>query len=179
VYSPAVIRVLTRPLAGLGLDHVPRLRATRQRAGDIAAAWRALPLAARAEDWSVSTAVADPPPLQVTREGRTCYLAHFNPLGAVYSPHPPPVGADYSSVLVRVVGEILGRRNAQTRVPRSLRILGDWHLRKALAEFARHYNEHRPFPLGWMRFSASTTHTTPYAKPCSLRRAAEGDSSFS
>jgi putative transposase len=58
-------------------------------------------------------------------------------------------------------------------------ILGDGHLRKALAEFARHYNGHRPFPLGGMRFSASTTHTAPYAKPCSFRRPAEGDSSFS
>ena len=90
VYSPAVIRALTRPLTELGLDHAPRLWATRQQAGDIAAAWRALPLAAHADDWSFTTAVADPPPLQITREGRTYYLAHLNAHRAVYSRHPPP-----------------------------------------------------------------------------------------
>ena len=89
-YSPAVIRALTRPLTELGLDHAPRLWATRQQAGDIAAARRALPLAAHADDWSFTTAVADPPPLQITREGRTYYLAHFNAHRAVYSPHLPP-----------------------------------------------------------------------------------------
>jgi hypothetical protein len=90
VYSPAVIRALTRPLTELGLDHVPRLWATRQEAEDIAAVWRALPLAAHAEDWSFSTVVTDPPPMQITREGRMYYLAHFNAHRAVYSPHPPP-----------------------------------------------------------------------------------------
>src|SRR5271166_5181772 len=89
VYSPAVIRALTRPLTELGLDHAPRLRATRQQAEDIAAAWRALPLAAHADDWSF-TVVADPPPLQITREGRTYYLAHLNAHRAVYSRHLPP-----------------------------------------------------------------------------------------
>ena len=44
VYSQAVIRALTE----LGLDHAPRLWATRQQAEDIAAAWHALPLAAAA-----------------------------------------------------------------------------------------------------------------------------------
>jgi len=90
VYSPAVIRALTRPLTELGLDHVPRLWATRQEAEDIAGVWRALPLAAHAEDWSFSTVVTDPPPMQITREGRMYYLAHFNAHRAVYSPHPPP-----------------------------------------------------------------------------------------
>ena len=61
-----------------------------KQAGDIAAAWRALPLAAHADDWSFTTAVADPPPLQITREGRTYYLAHFNAHRAVYSRHLPP-----------------------------------------------------------------------------------------
>ena len=57
VYSRAATRALTRPLTGLGLDRVPRLWATRQLAEDIAAAWRELPLAAYAEDWSFSTVV--------------------------------------------------------------------------------------------------------------------------
>jgi hypothetical protein len=90
VYSPAVIHALTRPLTELGLDRVPRLWATRQLAEDIAAAWRELPLAAHAEDWSFTTVVTDPPPMQITREGRLYYLAHFNAHRAVYSPHPPP-----------------------------------------------------------------------------------------
>ena len=102
VYSPAVIRALTRPLTELGLDHAPRLWATRQQAEDIAAAWRALPLAARADDGSFTTVVTDPPPLQITREGRTYYLAHFNAHRAVYSPHPPP--ADRQLRLARAVG---------------------------------------------------------------------------
>ena len=57
VYSPAVTTPLTRPLTELALDRVPRLWATRQLAEDIAAAWRELPLAAHAEDWSFSTVV--------------------------------------------------------------------------------------------------------------------------
>jgi hypothetical protein len=67
-----------------------RLWATRQEAEDIAAVWRALPLAAHAEDWSFSTVVTDPPPMQIVRGGRMYYLAHFNAHRAVYSPHPPP-----------------------------------------------------------------------------------------
>ena len=90
VYSPAVIRALTRPLTELGSGHAPRLWATRQQAEATAAAWRALPLAAHADDWSFTTAVPDPPPLQITREGRTWYLAHFNAHRAVYSPRRPP-----------------------------------------------------------------------------------------
>ena len=60
VYSPAVIRALTRPLTELGSGHAPRLWATRQQAEATAAAWRALPLAAHADDWSFTTVVAGP-----------------------------------------------------------------------------------------------------------------------
>ncbi|MGH3176355.1 MAG: ATP-binding protein, partial [Streptosporangiaceae bacterium] len=90
VYSPAVIRALTRPLTELGSGHAPRLWTTRQQAEATAAAGRALPLAAHADDGSFTTAVPDPPPLQITREGRTWYLAHFNAHRAVYSPRRPP-----------------------------------------------------------------------------------------
>ena len=48
------------------------------------------PLAAYADDWSFTTVVTDPPPMQITREGRTYYLAHFNAHRAVYSPRRPP-----------------------------------------------------------------------------------------
>ena len=86
VYSPAVIRALTE----LGSGHAPRLWATREHAEVTAVAWRALPLAAHANDWSFTTAVPDPPPLQITREGRTWYLAHFSAYRAVYSARRPP-----------------------------------------------------------------------------------------
>jgi hypothetical protein len=69
---------------------VPWLWPTREQAEEIAAAWRALPLAARADDGSFTTAVPDPPPLQITRGGRTWYLAHLNARRAVYSPRRPP-----------------------------------------------------------------------------------------
>jgi hypothetical protein len=89
VYSPAVIRALTRPLTELGSGHAPRLWPTRKQAEATAAAWRALPLAAHADDWSFTTVVPDPPPLRITREGRAWYLAHFNAHRAVYSPRRP------------------------------------------------------------------------------------------
>ena len=34
--------------------------------------------------------VTDPPPMELTRQGRTYYLAHFNAYRAIYSPHAPP-----------------------------------------------------------------------------------------
>src|SRR2546429_2336562 len=49
VYSPALIRALTRPLSELGRDHAPRLWQTRHEAEQAAAIWRDLPLTARAD----------------------------------------------------------------------------------------------------------------------------------
>jgi hypothetical protein len=34
--------------------------------------------------------VTDPPPMELSRQGRTYYLAHFNARRAIYSPHAPP-----------------------------------------------------------------------------------------
>ncbi len=90
IYSPALLRALTRPLAGLGRDHAPRLRSAREEAGNTVALWRARPLAARAGDWSFPTMVADPPPAGIVRHGRTYYLTHFNAYRAIYSPSLPP-----------------------------------------------------------------------------------------
>lgn len=47
VYSPALIRALTRPLSELGHDHTPRLWQTRHEAEQAATIWRTLPLTAR------------------------------------------------------------------------------------------------------------------------------------
>ena len=116
VYSPAVIRALTRPLTELGSGHAPRLWATRQQAEATAAAWRALPLAAHADDWSFTTAVPDPPPLQITREGRTWYLAHFNAHRAVYSPHPPPAEPPRPAEACPGPGRSAGAGAAEERV---------------------------------------------------------------
>jgi hypothetical protein len=90
VYSPALIRALTRPLSELGRDHAPRLRQTRREAGQAATTWRDLPLAARADGWSVTTIVTDPPPAEITRQRRKCYLAHLNAHRVIYSRRPPP-----------------------------------------------------------------------------------------
>ena len=78
VCSPALIRALTRPLAEPGREHAPRLWTSREEAGETAASWRARPLATRADDWSFTTMVADPPPAEIAFLGRTYYLAHFN-----------------------------------------------------------------------------------------------------
>jgi hypothetical protein len=78
VCSPALIRALTRPLSDLGHDHAPRLWRTRFEAEQAAAVWRTLPLAARADDWSFTTMVTDPPLAEISWQGQRYYLAHFN-----------------------------------------------------------------------------------------------------
>ena len=90
VYSPAMIRVLTRPLTELGRDHAPLLWPTRSDAEQAAAQWQALPLEARADDYSFTAMVPDPPPAEITRQGRRYYLAHFNAHRVIYSHLPPP-----------------------------------------------------------------------------------------
>lgn len=78
VHSPPLIRALTRPLSELGSDHAPRLWQIRHEAEQAAAIWRVLPLTARADDWSFTTVVTDPPPAEITRDGQRYYLAHLN-----------------------------------------------------------------------------------------------------
>jgi hypothetical protein len=92
VYSPAVARELTRPLTEFGRNHVPGLWRTREQAAQTAALWRDYPLEARAIDgrWSFSTMVSDPPPLELSQDGRTYHLAHFNAHRAIYSAQAPP-----------------------------------------------------------------------------------------
>lgn len=92
IYSPAVLRALARPLTELGWDHSPRLWSSRAEAEQVAASWRELPVTARAEDGSRSftVMVTDPPPMELIRQGRTYYLAHFNARRAIYSPQAPP-----------------------------------------------------------------------------------------
>ena len=92
VYRPAVARELTRPLTELGREHAPAIWPTRETALQAAARWRDYPLEARAEDgcWSFSTMVSDPPPQELSREGRTYYLAHFNANRVIYSAEAPP-----------------------------------------------------------------------------------------
>jgi hypothetical protein len=92
IYSPAVLRALRRPLTELGRDHPPRLGGSRAEAEQAATSWRGRPVTARAEDGSRSftAMVTDPPPMELTRQGRTYYLAHFNARRAIYSPQAPP-----------------------------------------------------------------------------------------
>ena len=93
VYSPALIRALTRPLSELGRDHAPRLWQTRHEAGQAAAIWRDLPLAARADDGSFTSIVTDPPPADITWQGQGYYLVHLNAHRVIYSHRPPPAEA--------------------------------------------------------------------------------------
>jgi hypothetical protein len=89
VYSPAVTRELTRPLTELGREHPPAPWPTRTEAEDAARSWRDYPLDAWLDSrWSC--AVTDPPPQELTRDGQTYYLAHFNAHRALYSSMPPP-----------------------------------------------------------------------------------------
>jgi hypothetical protein len=90
VYSPALIRALTRPLSELGRDHAPRLRKTRYEAEHAATIWRTLPLTACADDWPFTTMVTDPPPAEITWQGQRYYLAHFNAHRVIYSRLQPP-----------------------------------------------------------------------------------------
>jgi len=90
VYSPALIRALTRPLFALGHDDSPRLWQTRYEAEQAAMIWRTLPLTARADDRSFTTRVTDTPPAEITWEGQRYYLAHFNAHRVIYSRRLPP-----------------------------------------------------------------------------------------
>ena len=89
VYSPAVAGELTRPLTEFGRPHAPVMWATREDAILAAERWRDYPLDALVDSrWSCM--VSDPPPQELTRDGRTYYLAHFNAHRAIYSAEAPP-----------------------------------------------------------------------------------------
>lgn len=92
IYSPAIMRALSRPLTELGRDHPPRLWSSRAEAEQAATSWRGRPVTARAEDGSRSFTPPWSPTRRrwLTRQGRTYYLAHFNAHRAIYSPHAPP-----------------------------------------------------------------------------------------
>jgi hypothetical protein len=89
VYSPSVARELTKPLTELGRDRAPVMWPTREEAVQAAARWRDYPLDAWADGrWSGT--VSDPPPLELSRDGQTYYLAHFNAHRALYCAEAPP-----------------------------------------------------------------------------------------
>jgi hypothetical protein len=89
IYSPAVIRALTRPLTELGREHAPAMWTTREEATQSAQRWRDYPLDAWLGDrWHHM--VSDPPPQELSRDGHTYYLAHFNAQRAIYSAELPP-----------------------------------------------------------------------------------------
>ncbi len=89
VYSPAVLRALTKQLKGC--DYGPRLWVTLDEAQSAARSWGQRQLDARFDDdWS-SAEVPNPPPIDFEHKGKTYYLAHFNSYRALYSSLPPPV----------------------------------------------------------------------------------------
>jgi hypothetical protein len=91
-YSPAVTRELTRPLTELGFDRAPAAWRDHEHAAQAAQWWSDHPLEARfhADGRWTSIMVSDPPPLEITQDGRTYHLAHLNAYRAVYSAEPPP-----------------------------------------------------------------------------------------
>ena len=90
VYSPALLRTLTR--ASTRYHHTPALWAGRTDAKDAAARWNRPLLQAQFDDGLAPFAVmvSDPPPLELSRNETTYYLAHFNHRTARYSASPPP-----------------------------------------------------------------------------------------
>jgi hypothetical protein len=119
VYSPALIRALTRPLPELGRDHAPRLWQTRHEAEQAAAIWRALPLTARADDGSFTTMVTDPPPTEITLQDQRYYLAHFSARWVIYS-RSLPQSAPASAAAPRHRGRRSPSRTGRSRRPASV-----------------------------------------------------------
>ena len=90
VYSHAVHAALTRPwLPGDGRRHAS-LWNNPEQAQQYADLWNEPTLETRF-DGVLGMPVQDPPPLEVERDGRTYWLAHFNARYARYSSQPPPV----------------------------------------------------------------------------------------
>lgn len=92
VYSPALMRTLTKP--STRYHHTPALWDSPGDAEDAAARWNTPLLQAQFDDGLApfTVMVSDPPPLELSRNGITYYLAHFNYRTARYSASPPPTG---------------------------------------------------------------------------------------
>jgi hypothetical protein len=93
IYNPALMRVLTAPGAPGG---EVRFWEGREEAEKAVAWWsrRTLPAQHHEGDHPRDLGeVSDPPPMELRRDGRLYYLAHFNAHRAVYSLLPPPVEA--------------------------------------------------------------------------------------
>jgi len=90
VYSPALMRTLTKPST---LCHYTlTLWGSRGDAEQAAAHWNIPLLSAQFDDDlpPFTKMVGDPPLLELSRNGTTYYLAHFNHRTARYSTSPPP-----------------------------------------------------------------------------------------
>jgi hypothetical protein len=89
VYSPAVYTALNRPWEPTGGRRFGVLWDGFEQAQEYADLWNQPQLQARFDGAGGGT-VADPPPMEVERDGKTYYLAHFNSRYARYSSLPPP-----------------------------------------------------------------------------------------
>jgi hypothetical protein len=88
IYSPRLLHMLTKPYRH-DQDRGPELWQSHEEAEEFVRRWRPL-LPARFDDDPFSAQVADPPPLELERNGKTYYMAHFNARRATYSTQPPP-----------------------------------------------------------------------------------------
>lgn len=92
VYSLALVRALTELDPGEEREFGARWLWTPEDAEGTARFWNTPTMKATVEGHRGPVRpVADPPPLELSIEGTTYYLAHFNARGARYSPEPPPV----------------------------------------------------------------------------------------
>lgn len=90
VYSHAVYAALTRPWVR-GDQRPAPLWDSPEQAQKYADWWNKPTLETRFDGEPGGWPVPDPPPLEVERNGRTYWLAHFNARYARYSRLPPPV----------------------------------------------------------------------------------------
>ncbi|MFD5462030.1 hypothetical protein ACFWIQ_04250 [Kitasatospora sp. NPDC127059] len=89
VYSPALLRALSRPEPGFEQHGGPW---TVERAEEYAEFHNTHRLEVRADGSDrVRLLVSDPPPMELVHQGTTFHLAHFNASYARYSTEPPPV----------------------------------------------------------------------------------------
>lgn len=89
VYSPALLRALTKPWNGD--ERGPRLWETREAAEETVTWWQQPAIKAEFDDDPRSAEVSDPPPIELQCNGKTYHLAHFNARRARYSSQPPPI----------------------------------------------------------------------------------------
>jgi hypothetical protein len=90
IYSPALLRAMTRPFKPDRRHPSGCLWRSREDAERFAEFKNRQMMVALSPEGAHLAYVPDPPPLDLEAKGRVYHLAHFNARRAVYSPLPPP-----------------------------------------------------------------------------------------